>query len=350
MKRAEKLTEKQKKCLQDIISHKDSSAKEVKRAQAVLMINDGIKGETIKQLTGLNEKHAYRLRRNYLSLGENAIIDKRKPKQKEILTKAQLKKVIETVKNKTPNEIDAYYNSDYWTTGILGEYIKRTYKTSYKSKTSLYLIFKRSKFSYHKPGRVYEKQDEKEVAEWRITAKKKLKSVWNDKNTVILCEDEMVLSTQTTFQKIWLKKNEYPKIEVSNTKKNRSVYGFLNIRTGQEHAFKTEWQNMYITVEVLKELRKIYPRQKLFIIWDGAGWHRGSKVQEFILEDKNIETFYFPRYSPEENPQEHIWKSGRSNVTHNKFIQNIDIATDEFVAYLNKEIFSYSLLGFGCNT
>lgn len=350
MKRAEKLTKKQKKYLQNIIIHKESSAKEIKRAQAVLMINDEIKGEMIKTLTGLNEKHAYRLRRNYLSFGKKAITDKRKPKQKEILTKTQLKEIIETVKNKTPNEIDAYYNNDYWTTGILGEYIKRVFKTNYKSKTSLYLIFKKSKFSYHKPGRVYEKQDEKEVAEWRITAKEKIKSVWADKNTVILCEDEMVLSTQTTFQKIWLKKNEYPKIKISNTKKNRSIYGFLNIRTGKEHTFKTEWQNMHITVDVLKGLREIYPIQKLLIIWDGAGWRRGSKVQEFILEDKNIETFYFPRYSPEENPQEHVWKSGRSNVTHNKFIQNIDAGADEFVTYLKKETFSFSLLGFGCKT
>lgn len=140
----------------------------------------------------------------------------------------------------------------------------------------------------------------------------------------------MVLSSTTTFQKIWLKKGEHPKIEVSNTKKNKSIYGFLNIKTGQEHAFIKDWQNMHITVEVLKEIRALYPDKKIMPFWDGAGWHRGSAVQDFIKEDGRIEIIYFPPYSPEENPQEHVWKAGRSNVTHNTFIPDIKKSCNPF--------------------
>ncbi|MCK5123555.1 MAG: transposase [Candidatus Pacebacteria bacterium] len=155
----------------------------------------------------------------------------------------------------------------------------------------------------------------------------------------------MVLSTQTTFQKIWLPRRKYPEIKVSNTKKNRSVYGFLNIRDGKEHAFKTEWQNMYITVEILEKLRKIYPNQKMLLIWDKAPWHKGCKVQEFIKEDGRIKTIEFPRAAPEENPQEHVWKNSRSAISHNKYIVDIDKTTDKFVDYLNNIKFKYSFLG-----
>lgn len=55
-------------------------------------------------------------------------------------------------------------------------------------------------------------------------AKPIIKKALADSDTIILCEDEMILSTQTTFQKIWLPKGEYPKIEVSNKKENRSIY------------------------------------------------------------------------------------------------------------------------------
>lgn len=48
------------------------------------------------------------------------------------------------------------------------------------------------------------------------------------------------------------------------------------------------------------------------------------------------------------NPQEHVWKEGRNKVTNNKFIENIDKATDEFVDYLNTTRFNYSLLEFRC--
>lgn len=79
--------------------------------------------------------------------------------------------------------------------------------------------------------------------------KPKLEESLQDPYTVILCEDEMVLSSSTTFQKIWLKKSEYAKVEGSNTKKNKSIYGFLNIKTGMCHAFIKDQQNMHIKVE-----------------------------------------------------------------------------------------------------
>lgn len=341
-----KLTKCQKQELQSVISNNDSSSREVKRAQAVIMIDKGKNIDDITELTGLKRSQIFNLRSLYLKEGLGAIEDKKKKQPKKILTKNQQKEIIETVKNKAPNECDDYFTKcEYWTTGVLGEYIKREYNVEYKSKTSYYLLFHQAKFTYHKPGRVYEKHDPQEVKKWRKKTKPKIKKAWKDKNTVILCEDEMILSTQTTFQKMWLPQGEYPRIEVSNTKENRSLYGFLNVKTGQEHAFKTERQNMYITVEILKNIREIYPTQNLLILWDGAGWHRGSKAQEYIKADKNIKTVYFPRYSPEENPQEHVWKSGRSNATHNKFIKDIDEATDEFVNYLNKTEFKYTLLG-----
>ncbi len=46
-------------------------------------------------------------------------------------------------------------------------------------------------------------------------------------------------------------------------------------------------------------------------------------------------------YTPELNPQEHIWKTWRSNITHNNFIDNIDKATDKFIRFLNDTIFDY---------
>ena len=101
---------------------------------------------------------------------------------------------------------------------------------------------------------------------------------------------------------------------------------------------------MYITHEVLTELRKVYPRQRFFIFWDKSPWHKGSRVKQFIKEDGNIETFDFPRAAPEENPQEHVWKNGRSKITHNEFIDDIDQATDKFIKYLNETKFNYSFL------
>lgn len=330
------------------IAQEAKNADESRRAQAILMLERGKAEEDIAAFTGYQLDHVFRLRSQYRKGGSKAIQDKRKGKPKQLLAKKQREAIIQTLAKKTPNEIDSYYNSDHWTTGVLGEYIKRIYDVRYKSKTSYYLIFKQAKFAYHKPGRVYHERDEGEVVQWKNETKPRIEAAWHDKNNIILTEDEMILSTQTTTQKVWLKQGEYPKIEVSNKRENRSVYGFLNIKTGEEHAWKTERQNMATTAAVLRKLRKIYPTQKILLLWDSAGWHKGRLAMEFVKADKRIEIIHFPRYDPEDNPQEHVWKQGRSAITHNRFIEDIDKATDEFVDYLNSTRFPYELLGFRC--
>lgn len=346
MKKQRKLSEKEIEELTNFI-RLTADTSETRRSQAVILLNQEMAIENITTLTCLKRRQIFQYRSNYLKEGIKGLENKRKGKIKTLLTRLQREEILGYLNTTMPK--DHEYESDYWSTGILGNLIKEKYGVVYKTKKPCYLLFKEAKFSFHKPGQVYEKRDEAKVKAWKEELSPRIENDFKDSNTIILCEDEMVLSSTTTFQKIWLKKGEYPKIEVSNTKKNKSIYGFLNIKTGKQHAFIKDWQNMYITVDVLKEIRKIYPKQKLVIFWDGAGWHRGSKVQDFIKEDGLIETIYFPPYSPEENPQEHVWKAGRSAVTHNQFIQSIDQSSIDFVTYINQETFYYKLIGYGAD-
>lgn len=327
------------------------SGREVCRAQAVLLIDQEVSQAAISTVTGYHRRQAFELRRKYRVRGVEGLKDSRKGTPKELLNKKQRSELLTTIRTKKPADLGTYYqNYGYWTTGVLGDYIKRTYAVEYKSKTSHYLLFKEAKFTYHKPGKVSARRNEREVEEWRTEAKKRIQQAWNDPDVVLLTEDEMHLSNQTTVQKIWLPKGEYPKIEIARKRDARSIYGFLNIKTGNEHAFKTKWQNMYITAGIIPELRKLYPDKRILIVWDQAGWHKGREAQNAIKLDGNMETLYFPTAAPEENPQEHVWKSGRSEITHNAFIQNIDTVTDQFVAYLNTARFPYSLLGFSAKS
>lgn len=340
MEKCDKLTLEQKKGLQNIVSNSKSSGREVRRAMAVLMLNDEITIKTIISQTIYSRRQIFDLRKNYLKEGIAVIKDKKKGKPKELLTRKQISEIVKIIKEKSPKDYE--YDSEFWTTSIVGNLIETEYKVKYKSKTSIYLIFKQAKFSYHKPDRLYQARNEEEVKIWKNEAKTKVNQALSEKETIVLAVDEMSLSTQTTIQKIWLPQGEYPQIKVASKRETRSIYGFLNIKNGKETAFKTNWQNMYITYEVLGKLRKVYPTQKLFLIWDKAPWHKGSVAQQFIKEDGNIKTFDFPRAAPEQNPQEHVWKNGRSKVSHNRFIENIDQATDEFVDYLNNTTFNYS--------
>lgn len=338
-----KLNQKQKEELERC-AKASNDKDEIRKSQTILLLDEKNGLKLVKRLIGYGKTQAYTIKKRYLKEGIPSLSDKRKGKPKELLTKQQREEIIETVKTKRPK--DCGYEREHWITSILGDWISRNFKVKYKSKTSLYLVFKQAQFTYHKPGRVYDKHDEKEVEAWKAETKPKLDRYLKEENTVLLAEDEMVLTTETTIQKVWLPEGEFPKIIcTTGGRKRRSIYGFLNMKTGEEHAFKTEFQNMYQTKDILEEIRKIYPKQKIVLFWDNAGWHRGSVVQDWIRNDGNIEIIHFPRYAPEENPQEHVWKSGREKVTHNEYIENIDVATDKLVEYFKRTRFGYSLLG-----
>jgi len=155
----------------------------------------------------------------------------------------------------------------------------------------------------------------------------------------------MMLTTQTTCQRAWLPQGQYPKIEVTSTRKKRCIYGFLNLLTGQESAFKTEGANSKFTIEALEKIGQIYQKKRMVILWDNASWHRSQELKAFLSQTRyNFHFIHFPPYAPDENPQEHVWKAGRAQVSHNQYIPNIDVVTNDFVSYLNKTRFHYKFL------
>lgn len=320
---------------------KDADA--ANRALAVLLLVQG--GDMSYSLYTVD--HARRLKYAYLRQGLDAFGDKRRSNRDRILTKQERTTVIQTLETRQPKDIIPGCSDEHWSTYWLGRYIEETFGKSYKSRTSHYLLFREAKLSFHLPGKLYEKSDPAVKATWAEVTKPILKRYWNEPDTVILCEDEMVLTNATTLQKIWLPKGAYPPVlEINTTRKRQSFYGFLNLKTGVQHTFTTDKQNMLVTAEILAKVRILYPTQKLIIFWDNAGWHKGSKAQEWIEKDGNTETVCFPPYTPDFNPQEHVWKAGRAHVTHNRHITKLEEVADEFRQYLESRTFCYELLGF----
>lgn len=321
---------------------KECITAESNRMQAILMINRGADSEFIKEITGYDQKYAFELRKKYIDLGLKSLLSKKK-EPRSLLTTNQRAEIIKIVTTLKPTDFG--FNVAYWTTHILAVLIKEQYGVQYKSKTSFYLIFKEAKFTYHKPDKQYKNRDQKLIDAWVEKHKPIIDEALNDPNSVVLTEDEMMLSTQTTTQKIWLPQGEFPKIDVSSKRQIRCIYGFLNIQTGHQHSFKTLKANSEESSKALNKIGHIYKNKKIVLIWDNASWHKSEQIRQFLRTTKH--QFYLislPPYAPELNPQEHVWKAARANASHNLFIQDIDKATDKFVRYLNDNFFEYKFL------
>lgn len=342
----ERMTDGQKKVLKEFIGEKGRSKEEVLRAQGLLLLEEKVSNEMIEAVTSLKRTTLVKLRKQFLKKGIEAVASRRpKKRTKSLLTKAQREEIKEMLHTKTPHNY-GWDKEVHWSTTILGALILQLYGVKYKSKSSLYVIFKQSKFTAHQPTIQYERRNQKLIDEWKATNEKEIEEALRDPNTVVITEDEMIITSQTTTQRIWLPQGAVVKIECSNTRKRRSLYGFLNIKTGEEFAFKSERQTSAITAKFLKEIVTRYKNKKILLIWDNAPWHFGKAMRDFLATCTNLHIINFPPYAPEENPQEHVWKSVRSNVTHNTFIPDINKTVKNMLLYLNNTTFKYSFFGF----
>ena len=317
--------------------------KEALRGSAILLLEQKAKIPLITVATTFAESTIYGLRQRYTKDGLSALEDKRK--SKALLNKVQLEQLT-VVLNAPPSEVLSNVKDEFWTTSLLAHYIKDAFGITYKSKTSYYLLFEQTKFSYHKPGQVYVKRNQTKSEAASIELTGILAEAWDDKDTVVLCEDETFFVSRTTTQKVWLPKNHYPLTVVSNDKERRAVFGLLSVKTGQAFAYHLEKCNAAATLEVIQNVRSEYPTdKKLVIIWDNPKWHWAKVVTEYA-KDNNITFAHFPPYDPEMNPVEHIWKETRSKFYHNLLIGDIVQAADSLVAHIREMKFTYSLLGF----
>ncbi|WP_139176749.1 transposase [Nitrosospira multiformis] len=70
----------------------------------------------------------------------------------------------------------------------------------------------------------------------------------------------------------------------------------------------------------LDEIAPRYPNENVGRGLDGAGWHKSQEVE--LAE--NVRTLFLPPYSPELNPQEHVWDELREKFFHNRSFDSLD--------------------------
>jgi transposase len=86
-----------------------------------------------------------------------------------------------------------------------------------------------------------------------------------------------------------------------------------------------QWMN-----EFLVEIASRYPDENIVMVVDGAGWHKSKRFAMPV----NLKLLFLPPYSPELNPQEHIWEELREKSFYNMTFDTLDLLEDHLVESL----------------
>jgi len=163
-------------------------------------------------------------------------------------------------------------------------------------------------------------------------------------NTVFLAGDEAGLYLQATTCHVWSPTGQTPIVRADPRRAKTNFYGALNLQTGQELAIRSDLMNAEISAQYLEMILEANPNVPILLLWDRAPWHRGKPIDKVLAEHPRLEIMFFPTASPDLNPQEHVWKAVRKQVSHNHLEIRLPELADRFLNKLNSTTFNSSFL------
>ena len=139
---------------------------------------------------------------------------------------------------------------------------------------------------------------------------------------MVLLEDECPLVWGDVCGMAWGKRNAPIVVPMTNERERQTYYGALNFLTQAFHLYEASAGNGVNTVAYLQWCQTLYPDKKLVYLWDGASYHRGEEMQQFLAQenaglpeaDWKITCLRFAPNAPEQNPVEDVWLKGKTHL------------------------------------
>ena len=172
-------------------------------------------------------------------------------------------------------------------------------------------------------------------------------------SVVVLYVDECHLIWDDARGYVWGPSSQRMDVPMTNFRERQTYYGAIDPLTGNVHVIPTDAANGNWTMIFVEYLRQEYPDQRLFLLWDGASYHRGVEMQEY-LEGVNWQhardawcvtcTLFAPN-APEQNPIEDVWLKAKQYVRkHWRLCQQFEDVTHLFEEALDILSFQFEKL------
>jgi transposase len=142
-------------------------------------------------------------------------------------------------------------------------------------------------------------------------------------------QDEARFGRISDCRYCWCKKPLRPLVKAMLS--HQYVYAAVSPQDGRLDSLvlpevNSQWMHVFLT-----EVASRYPNENIVMVVDGAGWHKNKRFELPV----NLKLLFLPPYSPELNPQEHVWDELQEKCFHNKTFDSLNLLEDHLVTSLN---------------
>lgn len=138
-------------------------------------------------------------------------------------------------------------------------------------------------------------------------------------------QDETGFTLHPRLGRAWAKRGERLRIPTTSQHHRRlNLSGWVAPLLGRQGMIQTAEGNREGFLQVLQHLYRRLQRYTIWLYVDGAGWHKGDPVKQFLRTHPRLHLQYLPAYQPGLNPQERIWRQVRYEATTNRWFESLD--------------------------
>lgn len=231
------------------------------------------------------------------------------------LTEEQEKQVRETVQQ-SPRTLGFRFSN--WTVGRMTGWIADKFRVVLCPERIRQILHEIG-FSYIKPVYSYIMASKKE--------RKDFLEEFDDitsSDDVIVFEDESTVRQHPTLHGMWVLKGTKAKVKTFGNHAKRHVFAAVNPATGKKTTMVTKRLTSKAFLDFLERLT-VSMKGEFTLILDSSPCHKAKRVMEFFETHKDrIRIIWLPKYSPDMNPVEHVWKDMKFNVSHNHMFGTVN--------------------------
>jgi transposase len=138
-------------------------------------------------------------------------------------------------------------------------------------------------------------------------------------------QDEARFGRIADTRRCWCPAPERPLVQAMLTQEYTYAYAAVSPLDARMDSLILPHVNTACMQLFLNEVAERYPNDRIVMILDGAGWHRGGE----LTEPANMRLLPLPPYAPECNPVEHVWDELREKHFHNRVFDSLDALEDQ---------------------
>lgn len=141
-------------------------------------------------------------------------------------------------------------------------------------------------------------------------------------------EDEASFRQSPTLHQTWGRRHSQPRIPTRGERHTQKILGAVALHDGKfVYRHQTEYFNAQTYVAFLDQvlLPEFYRRgHRVYLIQDNASYHTKPDVQAWYeSQSRRLVLWPLPKYSPEFNAVERIWRYTRQEATHNHYFPTV---------------------------